>query len=338
MLIRIVHGRRDRTGDSGDGDDRRTLDRDRLTRAATRIAGLETLIVGWREDDFGSGPDVAVLSWLDVASMVNATGADDAAFLRDRLGLDMTIADADSYELMSRTFGSLPTPTSILRIITMAARPSAEADLFERLRDIQERLTGLGLVASQVARRVSHHGIEAIVVGLWRDEVAVVEATAGQAGRPAFGDEFEQWVESVAVSTYQAVEIAPRLPMASGPPLLLLDDGGRVVDLTPSAAAALGRTQDEAVGLVVAQLMDDPDIWGDTPGDEVSQDAAGRSGSPLEFGSVRVHWRLRRDVPVEHRHVLLVRREHETEITADDIDAAVADAFPMTDDATGTSL
>jgi len=338
MLIRIVHGTALRTSVDATRDDRPGLDRDRLTRAATRIPGLETLIVGWRDDAAEPGTDVVVLSWLDVASMVNATGSDDTALLRDRLGLEMTTAGAESYELMSRTFGSLPTPTSILRLITMTARPSVEADLFERLRDIQERLTSLGLVASQVARRVSGEGVEAIVVGLWRDEDAVVDATAGDAGRPAFVDEFEQWADSMAVTTYQAIEIAPRLPMGSGPPLLLLDDGGRVVDLTPAAAAALGRTQDEAVGLVVAQLMDDPDIWGDNPGDDGTQDTAGRAGSPLHFGSVRVHWRLRRHVPVEHRHVLLVRREHESEITTDDIDAAVADAFPMTDEVNGTSL
>src|SRR3954453_13248317 len=91
MLIRIVHGTALRTSLDATRDDRPGLDRDRLTRAATRIPGLETLIVGSRDDALEPGPDVAVLSWLDGASMVNATGSDDIALLRDRLGLEMTI-------------------------------------------------------------------------------------------------------------------------------------------------------------------------------------------------------------------------------------------------------
>ena len=84
---------------------------------------------------------------------------------------------------MSRTFGSLPTPRSILRVVAMSARASAEAALFEHLRDIQHRLTEQGLIASHVARRVAPDGIEAIVVGVWSDHAAI-EARDQRADRP----------------------------------------------------------------------------------------------------------------------------------------------------------
>jgi hypothetical protein len=46
-------------------------------------------------------------------------------------------------------------------------------------------------------------------------------------------------------------------------------------------------------------------------------------------GSVIVHWRLRRDVPVRGRHTILVRRRREPEPTSDELDAALAEAFPL---------
>src|SRR3954453_13385580 len=74
MLIRIVHGAAVRTSCDATRDDRPGLDRDRLTRAATRIPGLETLIVGWRDDAADPGTDVVVLSWLGGPLMANPPG------------------------------------------------------------------------------------------------------------------------------------------------------------------------------------------------------------------------------------------------------------------------
>ena len=176
------------------------------------------------------------------------------------------------------------------------------------------------------------------MVGVWRDQEAVDAATGGRTDRSAFSDAIEPWVESQRVDSYRAIEIAPRLPMASGPPILILDGEGRVVDLTPAAAAVLGRTQEEAVGLRVQELAmgAEPSAAdaGSTPWTELLDgispaDTSGRSAWPLRHGGrVLIRWRLRRDVPVAGRHTLLVRRENEGEISADDIAAAVAEAFP----------
>jgi hypothetical protein len=40
-----------------------------------------------------------------------------------------------------------------------------------------------------------------------------------------------------------------------------------------------------------------------------------------------IRWRLARDRPAPGRHTLLVRRWHEPEPTAEDLDRAIADAF-----------
>jgi PAS domain-containing protein len=350
MIVRIVHGTE--VPASPDADTAGSLglapvradsptDRARLARAAAKVAGLETLIVGWRsrEEAPPDASDVApacvvVLVWLDVESMV-AAATHESTFLSDRLGLRIAIERGETYEVSSRTFGSLPTPSAVVRIVTLRARPSVEAALFERLRDIQTRLTALGLIASHVARRVGPEGIEAVVISVWSDDDAIEAATGGRIDRPAFGEEIDPWVDAVAIDTYRAVEIAPRLPMSSGPAIVILDGSRRIVDLTPAAAAVLGQTQDEAVGMSIEALggHDGPaaaEDWLRPSGDQPTPDEAGESAWSLHpSGHVMLRWRLRRDVPVPGRHTLLVHRRHEPEPTAEALDAALDEAFPQ---------
>ena len=198
-------------------------------------------------------------AWRDAELMVAAIGQDESAFLRGRLGLDIEADEGLSYEVTSRTFGSLPAPTSVLRIVTLEARATAEAALFERLRDIQRWLTDHGLIASHLARRVVPSGIEVLVVSVWIDRSAVELATRGRPEGPVFPDEIDPLIESSSVEMFDALEIAPRLPLSSGPPILILDGSRRVVDLTPAAAAMLGRTQDEALGMLVEDIADSRD-------------------------------------------------------------------------------
>src|SRR5919108_4811957 len=67
--------------------------RGRFARAAARVNGLETLVLGWHtpRTDGGSAdaPSVVMIAWRDVESMLNASARDEARFLRDRLGLSM---------------------------------------------------------------------------------------------------------------------------------------------------------------------------------------------------------------------------------------------------------
>lgn len=312
---------------------------ERLARSAARIGGLETLILGWHEGDpDGSAgtPAIVVTVWHDVESMLARVGTDEAGFLRDRLGLAVATDEGSTYEVMSRTFGSRPTPTSVLRIVTLGAAADSGAGLFELLRDVQQRLTGQGLLASHVARRSSDGGVEVVVVGVWADNAAIERATGGQPDRAAFADEVEPWIDSLRIEMFHALEIAPRLPMASGPPILVLDGAGRVVDLTPAAAAVLGRTQDETVGALIEDLAGPGDRdagrrWRRLLDDQASDaQAHGEAGWAIpEGGRVMLRWRLRRDVPVRGRHTVLVRRRFEPEPTAEELDAALAAAFPI---------
>jgi PAS domain-containing protein len=204
--------------------------------------------------------------------------------------------------------------------------------LFERLRELQRWLTDHGLIASHVARRVTDDGVDALVVGVWKDHDAIQLATHGRPDQPAFADEIEPLVEGADIATYDALEIAPRLPMASGPPIVVIDEARRVVDLTPAAAAALGRTQDEAIGSLVEDLAapgarDAGQAW---HRHLAAAQASGESSWAVPSGGqVMIRWRLRRDAPVHGRHTMIVRRRHEPEPTAEELDAALAEAFPL---------
>lgn len=319
--------------------------RERLAKASARINGLETLVVGWRAGDPRASaftPSVVVTAWRDAELMIGAIGQDETGFLRQRLGLDVETDGGVSYEVISRTFGSLPAPTSVLRIVTFAARESAEGPLFERLRDIQRWLTDHGLIASHVARRVVPSGIEVLVVGVWIHRTAIELATLGHPDRSVFPDEIDPLVESSSVEMYDALEIAPRLPLSSGPPILILDGSRRVVDITPSAAAMLGRTQHEALGMLVEDIAASGDrdgafLWSRLLHD-VREDvqAAGEAAWVVPSGGhVMIRWLLRRDAPVHGRHTILVRRRQDPEPTIAELEAALVEAFPTGTDRTG---
>lgn len=315
--------------------------RERLVKAAARINGLETLVVGWRAGDPGASaiaPSIVVTAWLDAETMVAALGRDEAEFLDERLGLAVEPERGESYEVINRTFGSLPAPTSVLRIVTLTTRASGETTLFERLRDIQRWLTDHGLIASHVARRVVPAGIEVVIIGVWIDRAAIEAATQGRPDRSVFPDEIEPLIDASAVEMYDALEIAPRLPMSSGPPILVLDGSRRVVDLTPAAAAILGRTQDEAVGMLVEDIAAEGDRdgamrWSRLLDDSTNAAAGGEAAWIVPSGGhVMIRWLLRRDVPVRGRHTILVRRRQDPEPTAEELDTALGDAFPKETD------
>jgi PAS domain-containing protein len=348
VIIRLVHASVAATAapppDNGPSLSASSQPRERLARAAARINGLETLVVGWRADDPGASafsPSVIVTAWRDAELMLAAIGDDDSGFLSGRLGLAGKAESGTAYEVTSRTFGSLPAPTSMLRIVTLTARASVEAPLFERIRDIQRWLTDHGLIASHVARRVVPSGIEVLVVGVWIDRTAIELATLGRPDRTVFPDEIGPLIESSSIEMFDALEIAPRLPLSSGPPILILDGSRRVVDLTPAAAAMLGRTQDEALGMLVEDIADSHDrdgalYWSrllhDVRGDV---EAAGEAAWVVPSGGhVMIRWLLRRDAPVRGRHTVLVRRRQDPEPTIAELEAALVDAFPTGTDRT----
>jgi len=323
--------------------------RDRLARAAAGVNGLESLVIAarsapWRDDDSAPVPlEAAIVTvWSDPAAMARAVNADEPRFIASRLDLPIVVAATHQYDIVGRRFAALPPEsTAYLRILSVRAPSTQEAQLVGTLQAQQPRLVDLGIIASHIGRRRLDDGsVEAVHVSVWPDRATLRSATHGMFDQPLFASELEPWRDSGQVEMYDAIEIAPRLPHASGPPLVILDEDRRIVDVTATAAAVLGVPPADLVGRRLDELAhaDDaglPDIWQRLL---ATGSATGAwAWSVPAIGAVLVNFAASRDLPVLGRHALVVRRRHDPAPTLGDLEAALAEAFPRTAARTATT-
>ena len=259
MILRIVLGRLP----SGTDADALVELRGRLARAARDVSGLDSLIVGAR---------TALLSLAEGDLAVEAgdhhrlarRGLDGPG---DRVSTSRIAFSGIGCGCRSRSIEPCTTRSSdgrsrhcrrrrsaYVRIVTVRARPNEEARLLETLRDRHPRLVELGMVASHLGRRVVAGECEAVTVGVWPDRATIRAATGGGPERPLFEQELSHWADTLRLETYDGIEIAPRLPAASGPPIFVMDDDLRIVDTTAAAAAAVGWEPVELVGRTLSEL------------------------------------------------------------------------------------
>jgi PAS domain-containing protein len=334
MILRIVFGRF-----PSDIDAKALVDeRGRLGRAARDVPGLESLIVGARRSTAGDETvEAAIVSvWTDVSSMARATDvAEEDRFLATRLQLPLKVDEAVHYEIVGRTFAALPPEhTAYLRILTVHSRPNEEARLIETLRGQQRRFVDLGLVASHLGRRVVGRECEAVTVGVWPDRATIRQATGGAAERPLFEQDLADWIDRLHLDTYDGIEIAPRLPAVTGPPIFVIDEDLRIVDITAGAAATIGWPAEDLVGKSVVDIsLADAPARGEPWERLLHQGRVSGDSSFLvpDAGAVFLRFIARRDVPIVGRHTVLVHRWHEAPPTLDDLEHALDEAFPGRD-------
>ncbi len=333
MILRIVFGR----FPAGIDADALVELRGRLARTARDVPGLDSMIVGARRSqaiDTDAPIEAAIVTvWQDAMLMARATGVDEQdRFLASRLRLPLEIDEAVHYEIVGRTFAALPPETAAyLRLLTLRARPNEEARLIETLRDQQTRFVDLGLVASHLGRRVVGQECEAVTVGVWPDRATIRKATGGRPERPLFAQDLADWSDRFHLETYDGIEIAPRLPAASGPPIYVIDEDLRIVDITAAAAAAIGWPSEDLVGRSVLDIsLADPEIR-EEPWRTLIHDGRVSGEGPWlvpDAGAVYIRYIAQRDVPIAGRHTVLVHRWHEPAPTSDDLGLALAAAFP----------
>jgi PAS domain-containing protein len=338
MILRIVFGR------FPAGLDAKALVdlRGRLARAARDVPGLDSLIVGARRtptdlpsaDAEGPPVEAAIVSvWRDASLMTRATSVDEQhRFLGTRLHLPLELDEAVHYEIVGRTFAALPPETAAyLRILTVGARPNEEARLIETLRDQQPRFVELGLVASHLGRRVIGRECEAVTVGVWPDRATIRRATGGRPERPLYAQDLADWSDRIHLETYDGIEIAPRLPAASGPPIYVIDEELRIVDITAAAAAAIGWAAEDLVGKSVLDFTLGDPATREEPWQTLLQEGRVSGEGPWlvpDSGAVFIRFIAERDVPIVGRHTVLVHRWHEPVPTVEDLEAALREAFP----------
>ncbi len=328
MILRLVVGR------APAGTDARGLLalRGQLSVAARSVSGLESLIAGLGRD--GGSRDAALVTvWRDVDAMVRATAVDEEdRFLGTRLGLSLEVDKAIHYEVAGRMFAALP-PMSLayLRILTVRSRAHDEARLVDTLRSHQAALVRLGMIASHLGRRVVGSECEVVSVGVWPDPATMEAATGRRLDAPLFEEDLSDWRDRIRLTTHDGIEIVPRLPVPSGPPIFILDGDLRIVDVTARAAATMGWETEDLVGRTIPSIsLASPEaraaLWQELmDGGTVSGESAWHVP---QVGEVMVRYMARRDVPVPGRHAVLVHRWNEPVPTPDDFEAALRAAFP----------
>lgn len=330
MILRIVLGALPPRTDA-----HAVLDlRDRLGRLARDVRGLDSLILGTRHPAAAGGrTDATVVTvWRDAETMVRAIGTDEAdRFLATRLHLPFEIDHADHFEIVGRSFAALPPDgQAVLRVVRVRGRPNEEARLIETLRDQQPRLVDLGLVASHIGRRVVGRDVEAVTVSVWPDQSTITAATDRESEEPIFAKELAPWADRLTLEIYDGIEVAPRLPTPTGTPIIVFDDDLRIVDVTASAAAAVGWSAEDLVGRSLREVsMTDQAVFARNLTVLMDEGVVVGEGTwhVPDAGRVFIRYVSRRDVPVHGRHVALIHRWQDPAPTVEDLDAALEAAF-----------
>jgi PAS domain-containing protein len=166
---------------------------------------------------------------------------------------------------------------------------------------------------------------------VWPDRATIRRATGGRPERPLYAQDLADWSDQIHLETYDGIEIAPKLPAASGPPIYVIDEDLRIVDITAAAAAAIGWAAEDLVGKCVLDIsLADPDTR-EEPWHTLLQEGQVNGEGPWlvpDSGAVFIRFIAERDVPIVGRHTVLVHRWHEPTPTVEDLDAALREAFP----------
>lgn len=264
---------------------------------------------------------VTVTGWEDsdrVARAAESAGGREArSGLMGELVARGTVEDFELVDQLASSFE--PAAAAVLRLVRLPARPGCEQELREVVESPREAWSGSGdLAVTQVLRRDEPDGPTLLIVAAWRDAASLMRLRGGPGAAvapanllrsPATSDTFD-------LLPVSALRLAP-----TGPAVLVSDDQGRVVDVTPAAAALLGRDMWDIVATTIDVVL---------PGRE----GLLRAPRP-EGGAVLVQAVAAANTPAPGRHATVLARATEPPLTDADVRRAIEAAYRRMGDGGG---
>lgn len=321
MILRIFRAR----VRPGREDDLAAFIRDDAIAGALRTEGLRSFQPGVRTVS-GGRELVLVSTWRDFADIQGAGPSLDSPLAVPGAAEMVEGGRAEHLELVWGSSRALPLRDGVLRIAHLAIQPRFESTYFSDLRAAADGLLDTaGLTALTVGRRTTPTGVEAVVVTIWEDRVALDEALERTGdGRSLFASLAGFQTGPIDVVEFEA--LAAVAPRSDAPAILVADDESRYIHATPAAARLTGRSVARLLTLRVQDIAG-PDIRPQVP--ELWKqflDAGASSGSFTvarpNGTEARVVFQARTGVPWPGTHSsLLVPEDEPTDI---DLDTALA--------------
>jgi hypothetical protein len=171
-------------------------------------AGFRDLMVGTH--DRGERIEVLIATaWADLEAELATLG--DIGPRAPALGLPpwLEAESADHFESIGSMLEPLGEPIGTrLRALWLVLRPNVSSQFFDHVRELQHELRASGsLVSALMGRRTAGPRDEYASVALWRDDLALAQATGGAPDQPVGWDELAEWAESYRSRTYDAVAL-----------------------------------------------------------------------------------------------------------------------------------
>jgi PAS domain-containing protein len=268
--------------------------------------------------------EVAVVSgWEGLPALRRARAGIRKASLRDD---SVTAFERDgageTWQLVDQTATSFePAGGRVLRLLRLPLLPEADGAFVDFWSPLRTGFVETGdLAVSQLARRGGPEGPTLLLVNVWRDSAALGRVSPQQ---PYFGQRLPPGLirGPIRVDTFDLHPTSVLRLAPDGPAILITDDDGRVVDVTPSATALLGASAWD----LLDQRLDDLVL---VDGDVAVRSLAGRYRFRRpEGGSILLQARSAAHVPAPGRNAVLLLPGSQPTPVDGDLERAIAAAY-----------
>jgi PAS domain-containing protein len=208
-----------------------------------------------RDADVVRGLTVSV--WSDYEALLRVSDGrpdrDISDVWQTKVLRDVTTEHYELSESTHRTDVALE--AEVLGVITGTIRPHVEGTVHEMIRAIGPSLGPAGVSGLLVGRRIVEQRTQIVVVAPWRDRLSLHEfarSRAVGAVDPAFATHLDPW----RFETFDCLSADRIAAETVGPAVLVVDEAGRCVDVSPGVEGVLRTPGELLLGHTLTELVE----------------------------------------------------------------------------------